>query len=588
MKKQVSLIVLILCVLGLSAASVDVTTAQRVARAQLARISDQTHSIFHDRSIDSGLIPLVHVFRLEPTGYIVISADDTLPPVIAYSTTSAFSAPDGDLLEELIQYDLSLRLRQIELLSDAQRRDISNDWNALLNREPQRDFEQWPPVGYSPTQGWIKTLWNQNGPYNMFCPIDPVTGIRSIAGCPSVAMAQIVNYHQTINATVFSDADDYLHNYAGRTYWIDDAAAVRDFPTWPELNTLLDTMMHHYRYQEAQTDEDMGALVYALGVAAHQVYTSAGSGTFSVSQAYAGMQRFAFEGMELITTDSPATYDHIAQNMMDAKPVLLAVVTPAWDAGHNVVVDGYNTDDFFHLNFGWGGSYNGWYLLPSQIPYNLTVLEGAIVDINPKTFLFAVPEIVEFTTWEEVHSPQILEILNISDAPVTIEAVSVFPPYLGEAGLSCLHPTLPFVLNPGQSINIDLEWFWVDGLPRVILEGQIDVIHSAGVFAVPMHIDTSFFYSSAEDNVQMPQSALKVYPNPFSERIGFDLKLDGVADVKADLFNLRGQRVKAIEAGSLGKGEHHLGIDSQDLPAGVYVLKVQSGVDIWTRKVVKF
>ncbi|MEI7982947.1 MAG: T9SS type A sorting domain-containing protein, partial [Bacteroidota bacterium] len=50
---------------------------------------------------------------------------------------------------------------------------------------------------------------------------------------------------------------------------------------------------------------------------------------------------------------------------------------------HNVVVDGYNTDNYFHLNFGWGGSYNEWYLLPDEMPYGLTVIEGAIVDIIP-------------------------------------------------------------------------------------------------------------------------------------------------------------------------------------------------------------
>ncbi|MDZ4181730.1 MAG: C10 family peptidase, partial [Candidatus Cloacimonadaceae bacterium] len=545
MKKQVSLIILFLCVLGLSAVSVDVFSAQRVAQSHLARISDQTHDIFHDRSIDSGSVPLAHVFGLEPIGYIVVSADDALPPVIAYSTESAFSATDGDLLEELIRADLRLRLEQKALADDAQRARISRQWQELTANLPQRDFEQWPPAGYSPTQGWIKTLWTQNGPYNMFCPIDPVSGQRSLAGCPAVAMAQIVNYYQTINLTAFSDADDYLHNYAGRTYWIDDDASARDFPTWPELNTLLDTMMHHYRYQETQSDEDKAALVYALGVAAHQVYTSSGSGTFGVNQAFAAMQRFAFEGMELITQDSPEVYNRMAQNMMDAKPVLLAVVTPAWDSGHNVVVDGYNTDDFFHLNFGWGGSYNGWYLLPSQIPYNLTVLEGAIVDINPKTFLFAVPEVVEFTTYESVHNPQILEILNISDMPVTIEVVNPFPPYLGEAGLSCQHPALPFVLNPGQSIIIDLEWFWVDGIPRVIFEGRIEIIHSAGVFTVPMRIDTSFFYSGADDEVQTPQLSLKTYPNPFAQRLECDLKLEQSGSVALTLFNLRGQRVKS-------------------------------------------
>ncbi|MFH2096233.1 MAG: C10 family peptidase, partial [Bacteroidota bacterium] len=73
----------------------------------------------------------------------------------------------------------------------------------------------------------------------------------------------------------------------------------------------------------------------------------------------------------------------IIQNIIDSLPVHLAVVDPSWSSGHNVVIDGYNTDNYYHLNFGWGGASNGWYLLPDGIPYSLTVIEGVIVDIYP-------------------------------------------------------------------------------------------------------------------------------------------------------------------------------------------------------------
>jgi hypothetical protein len=69
--------------------------------------------------------------------------------------------------------------------------------------------------------------------------------------------------------------------------------------------------------------------------------------------------------------------------MMQALPAHLAVVDSSETSGHNLVVDGYNTDDYYHLNFGWGGGSNGWYLLPDEIPYGLTVIEGVIVDITP-------------------------------------------------------------------------------------------------------------------------------------------------------------------------------------------------------------
>jgi hypothetical protein len=74
---------------------------------------------------------------------------------------------------------------------------------------------------------------------------------------------------------------------------------------------------------------------------------------------------------------------------MDALPAHFAVVNQDWTVGHNLVIDGYNTDDFYHLNFGWSGACNGWYTIPDDdMPYQLTVIEGIILDImKPDTGL---------------------------------------------------------------------------------------------------------------------------------------------------------------------------------------------------------
>jgi hypothetical protein len=100
-----------------------------------------------------------------------------------------------------------------------------------------------------------------------------------------------------------------------------------------------------------------------------------------VNQALQAYQKFGFAEVAFFDENDTSVYNALAQNMMEARPAHLAVVDPGWTMGHNVVVDGYNTDDYFHLNFGWGGPYNGWYLLPDEIPYGLTVIEGAIADI---------------------------------------------------------------------------------------------------------------------------------------------------------------------------------------------------------------
>ncbi|MCF7912457.1 MAG: C10 family peptidase [Candidatus Cloacimonetes bacterium] len=381
------LFVIILVVSSVFAGQVSIDSCERVAFNKLEQLGKDAEFTLCAASevIEQGRLLFV-VFELSPQGYIVTSADDNLPPVIAYSFTSRFyDELSGDIMLDLLKADLSLRLENISALPETMLAQRQAEWQELLagntgNYRP----DQWPPEGSTPTGGWLLETWSQSAPYNGFCPMDPVTGGRSIAGCPSIAMAQILDYHRTTNSVHFDDDDDYYHNYAGRQYWIDDDYLEQDFLSFPQMNELLDSLAYHYLHDLPVTNEAKAALVFACGVAAQQVYTSQGSGTFGVDQAYDAYQKFNFDNVLLIDDTMPDFYEHLAQNIMDALPVHLATVTPAWDSGHNFVIDGYNTDGYFHLNLGWSGSYNGWYLLPDEIPYGLTVIEGAVVDIVPE------------------------------------------------------------------------------------------------------------------------------------------------------------------------------------------------------------
>ena len=321
---------------------------------------------------------LCYVFNLNPQGYIVVSANFNLPPVLAYSFTSNAqnTLDENNALFDLLKTDLSLRLKYVK--------SINSNWNAYLFEDLETSrtekIQQWPSEGSTLTGGWLETKWHQNAPYNNFCPIDPDSEMRSIAGCPAVAMAQILNYHQTINNVFFDDGDDYYHNYEN-FFWIDDDYVEYDFLSYPQLNSYLDTLVDHYKNQIPLTDNDKGALTFACGVAAKQVYTPSVSGTFGVNQAYDAYQKFNFTTIELLDEDDADLYERLTDNMINGLPAHIAVVNEDWTVGHNIVVDGYNTDDFYHINFGWGGSYDGWYLLPQDMPFELTVIEGVIVDI---------------------------------------------------------------------------------------------------------------------------------------------------------------------------------------------------------------
>ncbi|HVQ01120.1 MAG TPA: C10 family peptidase [Candidatus Thermoplasmatota archaeon] len=365
----------------------NLTEALHVAQAKLSELQKSDFFIIHSQAkyLTDGT-PLYYVFNLAPQGYLVVSGSHDLPPVIAYSFTNDFPAvASTNPLSDLLTSDLTQRLSNLPHLPEPLIQERRAAWDSYLQGQQSRrsdQFEQWPPEGSTPTDGWLLTQWNQNSPYNNLCPLDLANGGgRSVAGCPAIAMAQIMNYHNTTNDIAFDDSDDYYHDFAGNQYWIDNDHATYNFPSFPQLNSYLASLQNNYLSHVPPTNTEKAALTFACGVAAHQVYSESVSGTYGVNQAYQAYQRFNCSTVVLLSGNDTNLYGRLAHNMMDALPDHLAVVDPNWQYGHNLDIDGYNTDEYYHLNFGWSGSYDGWYLIPDEIPYGLTVIEGVIVDI---------------------------------------------------------------------------------------------------------------------------------------------------------------------------------------------------------------
>lgn len=245
--------------------------------------------------------------------------------------------------------------------------------------------------------GWaqtplLSTQWNQEYPYNILFPADPLENYaRCYTGCPATAMGQILNHLRTTQNTRFDDSDDYYANYASRQFHIDDDWDTYQFPSFPQLNVLLDSADAVFDRGEELSDSLVSALIFASGVACKQVYTASpnyGSGTFSVDQAFAAYQRFGFADCQLFREPDSTMYAILISNLQNGYPAHLAVENNAGTSGHNVVVDGYReSDGKFHINFGWGGYKDNWYKLPDPngYSYGWTKIEGLIVDIIPTT-----------------------------------------------------------------------------------------------------------------------------------------------------------------------------------------------------------
>ena len=274
--------------------------------------------------------------------------------------------------------------------------------------------------------GFLNSHWSQDYPYNQLCPKDPLNdNSYSYAGCPAVAMGQIINYLRTTQGTRFSDSDDYTHQYAGRNYNIDDDYKTIGFLPFTQLNKMLDSIDAVLMRGEQLSDLQAAALIFACGTACKQVYTSEGSGTFYVDQAFDAYKRFGFDDCVLFREPDSAMYATLISNLQDGFPAHLAVENPEGTIGHNVVVDGYRKEDGkFHIDLGYGGAWDGWYDIPDpNFYYGMTKMEGIILNIIPSTV--AIQEISGQHSLEIYPNP-VSDVLVVKEISLEVFEYSIF------------------------------------------------------------------------------------------------------------------------------------------------------------------
>ncbi len=398
MKKLYLMIILGIFVLHLFAEPVDFEIAQKIAEMKLYISNQKDHSIDDDFELkaDNENI-LSYVFHLNPNGFIAISSDTDITPVIAYSFRNDFSEEDvnQNIGYQLLKEDMQLRLSAIPLTSEIVKGHNRFLWDNYINgniESFQSRDDIWPPEGYSPTGGWVETQWNQSPyPYWIYCPIDPTDMERCPVGCVATGMVQIMHYHRYIGDVSFDDSDDYYSIYTNPMIHIDDDHELWDFASFPELNPPLDDLKDCYEANGNITDEMIAALCFGTGVAVEMNYASDGSGSNNSYANAAFLNKFDYESSNLVSAISDDFYDDLINEMIEARPVLLSVIEAGAPYGHALIVDGYNgTDDTYHLNLGWGGYCDGWYTLPSGMPEGFNVINSAVINIEDGNVPFLV------------------------------------------------------------------------------------------------------------------------------------------------------------------------------------------------------
>jgi hypothetical protein len=332
-----------------------------------ARTVTEVSTLFGEQSQ-----PLAYVISLSPKGYVVISPDTDIRPVIAYSANGKFPFEESkeNVLLHLVKWDMKNRLDALPVLSENFKEKNSNAWDMYLAGseillEESSDTNQWGP--------WITTTWHQHYPYNKYCPIDPETGDRSVVGCTATAAAQIIDYWKYPTSLSFDEYDRYATDTRGIK--IDEDHDLYDFPSFEALNQMLFEIDYN-------NEDDISALNFAVGISVRMDYTStASSSSLSVSDL---VSKFGYSSAADYYGTSAVFYDVLQNDMKRGNPAWVHVFESDSDEpGHAIVVDGYKDTGEYHVNFGWGLYCVGWYFFPEGLPSGYNAVFRGVLKIYP-------------------------------------------------------------------------------------------------------------------------------------------------------------------------------------------------------------
>lgn len=262
-------------------------------------------------------------------GYTIVGADDLVPAVLGYSDSGRFT-----------HGQLPVQLRS--MLYAYEQSVFSAICEGKAIRYAMVQHEEVPYL--------VTSKWNQDAPYNMLCSD---MGYQAPTGCVATAMAQVMYYHRWPeigkgqntytcgNTTIFSRFAD--HSYQ-----------------WDLMRDV---------YSPNDTDKSAEAVALLMrdcGVAVDMQYSPGASSSYSGLVPDALSSRFNYNsGMKINykTFFTDEAWEQLMLTELDAsRPVLYFGQTPQ-DEGHAFVLDGYDGHGYYHINWGWGGYCDGYFLI---------------------------------------------------------------------------------------------------------------------------------------------------------------------------------------------------------------------------------
>src|SRR5690606_11516355 len=142
------------------------------------------------------------------------------------------------------------------------------------------------------------------------------------------------------------------------------------------------------------------------------------------------------------------------------------------------------------------------------------------------------------------------------------------------------------VLAPGESREIILT-FRAGAREIGAYTSALQVFEAATGEAVEVPLTLTVVPGVDAEDIPGPEEAsrLEVYPNPSAGSATVSLTLDATSEVRVAVYDVLGRVVVLLHDGPLGAGEHALAFESAHLPAGVYLVRVEGGGLMASRRV---
>ncbi|MBR4963183.1 MAG: C10 family peptidase, partial [Muribaculaceae bacterium] len=321
------------------------------------------------KSVDED--PTFYVFNNpDGEGFVIVSGDDNARSVIGYSYEGNIPAADeipAPMQDYLLGIDEEIKWARTNLTSS------NKNLKATLNE-----------TGGTQEQYLETPSWGQNAPFNNLCPIingsDGKGGCvdyHAKTGCVPTAFASVMRYHKWPVQGIGTILGSWTYDLCAgtkqdiRTETIDHAATTYDWDNMPL--TYSDSWTEAQKTQVATLMRNVG---YAFGVEYLQGATNYNEGKTIptlVTSRFGYTYETVLWGQSGVSdgaiTDTDEWISKLKESLDNYCPIPYGAKN--WGTGdsrHMFVVDGYTSNNYFHFNFGWTGSGNGWFLITAVTP----------------------------------------------------------------------------------------------------------------------------------------------------------------------------------------------------------------------------